>query len=134
MKKLIITLFTCFISQIILAQNNKMPPVITAAFSDSLKHQIARIIPTDVNAIKLLYTSSISTEGKLTRPLIQKQIGGGSINNNDFLIKLRQLLVDAPAWKPAFDNTLNKAIDDSVMFAIIISKGEIVIEKQDNIK
>jgi hypothetical protein len=131
MKKLTIILFISFVSQIALAQTNKTAPVITTAFSDSLKQQITRIISPDFS-IRLLYKSSISDEGKLLKPLITRQISEGNDNYNDFVVNLRLLLLNAPAWEPAFDNTLNKAVADSVLFSIVITKGDIVIEKKDS--
>jgi hypothetical protein len=130
MKKPIIILFISFVSQIALAQANKTAPVITTAFSDSLKQQITHIISPDFS-IRLLYKSPISDEGKLLKPLITRQISEGNGSDNDFVVNLRLLLLNAPAWKPAFDNTLNKAVADSVLFSIVITKGDIVIEKKD---
>ncbi len=127
MKKTLITLFIAFVSQFAFAQSSKTVPAITPAFTDSITVQVKRIIAPDFG-IKILYTSMISSEGKLLRPLIFRQINE-SENSNDIVVQLRLLLLAAPAWKPAFDNTLNKAVDDEVWFTIIIQKGKVSIEK-----
>lgn len=133
MKKFILTLFICSVGHILLAQD-KTAAAITPAFTDSLKQQILRIKPTDLNITKLVYTSTISAEGKLLKPFIMRQFGGGSVGDNDFVVKLRLLIMAAPAWQPAFDKTQNKAVDDSVFFAITIKRDGVVIKRIDSIE
>lgn len=41
--------------------------------------------------------------------------------------------MNAPAWKPAFDGKLNKALPDSVNFTIVITKGEIAIAQKNTL-
>ena len=51
----------------------------------------------------------------------------GTTEDNEFVQKMRVFIRIAPAWKPAFDNSLNKAIESSVLFDVEIKRGEISI-------
>jgi hypothetical protein len=38
---------------------------------------------------------------------------------------MRYLIMAAPAWKPAFDSSLNKEVSSAVRFFVIVNKGKI---------
>lgn len=129
MIKLITAFCICIITTLAAAQGNKKPPIITAAFTDSLTHQIKRIAPADLSITKLIYISTISADGMLTKPLITRQLGGGTIAENDFVVALRSLIMAAPAWQPAKDSNTGKAVEDNVTFTIEIEKKDIKIKQ-----
>ena len=133
MKKLIIILFAFFLGSTAFAQNEKVSTSssaeMTAAFADSLQMEIVKIMPTDYS-IRLLYTSPVSDQGKLLDPKIWRETSNGTVEDNDFVVKLRMLIKAAPSWKPAFDAALNKAVDSKTKFYIIIQKGKIKIDMQ----
>ncbi|MBB6111297.1 hypothetical protein HDF23_004065 [Mucilaginibacter lappiensis] len=129
MKKLIAAFCVCLMTTLAFAQNQKTPPVLTTAFTDSLTRQIQRIAPPDLSISKLVYTSTISADGILIKPLIIRQIGGGTIAENDFVVALRSLIIAAPAWKPALDTDTGKAVEDKVSFTIELDKKEIKIKQ-----
>ncbi|WP_166091543.1 hypothetical protein [Mucilaginibacter inviolabilis] len=117
------------ITTLAFAQSHKTAPVLTTAFTDSLAHQIKRIAPPDLSISKLVYTSTISVDGVLIKPLIMRQIGGGTIAENDFVVALRSLIIAAPAWSPALDADTGKPVEDKVSFTIEIDKKEIKIKQ-----
>jgi hypothetical protein len=129
MKKTITTFCVCLMTALAFAQNNKTAPVLTTAFTDSLTLQIKRIAPSDLSITKLVYTSTISADGILTKPLIKRQFGGGTIAENNFVVALISLIKAAPAWKPALDADTGKAVEDKVSFIIELNKKEIKIEQ-----
>jgi len=124
MKKNVVWVFILFLSQSVWAQSYKSP-VITAAFTDSLKNQIAKIIPKGYT-IRLSYQSKVSTEGKLLKPLITRQFSEDSFDDNAVIQKLRSLIKEAPAWSPARDAS-NNVIEGMVLFDVKINKGDISI-------
>lgn len=130
MKKMITILFISFITNAAWAQGYNTSqhtlPVMTIEFSDSLKKEITRIMPARYT-IKLSYRSKIDTNGKLLKPLIMKETADGTIADNDFVVKLRDLIKIVPAWKPARDKSLNKPVDSEVFFNVEISNGKILI-------
>lgn len=97
-------------------------PAMTTAFSDSLKKQIINIIPADYN-IRLFYQSTISADGKLLKPLITYEAAAATIEDNDFVTKLRLLILNAPAWDPG--NPPNTSA--LVFFNIEVKKGKVSI-------
>ncbi|RFZ92082.1 hypothetical protein D0C36_11585 [Mucilaginibacter conchicola] len=109
---------------------SKTAPVITDAFSDSLKVQIPRIAPTELSIKKITYVGNIAADGKVMKALIMRQEGGGSEAEAKFVVTLRALILAAPAWKPAFDTASNTAVEDEVKFTIELKKGDVKI-KQD---
>jgi len=118
------TLFTLLISAFCFAawaQTDK--PVMTIAFSDSLKNQISHIIPRTDYTIRLSYQSTISPEGKLLKPLITHEEAAGTVEDNDFVVRLRLLILNAPVWKPG-NSSDTPAL---VLFDIDIKKGKISI-------
>ncbi|SDF35928.1 hypothetical protein SAMN05216464_116109 [Mucilaginibacter pineti] len=129
MKKFITTFCVCLITTLTFAQTNKTTPIITTAFTDSLTLQIKRIAPSDLSITKLVYTSTISADGILTKPLIMRQFGGGTIAENNFVVTLRSLIKAAPAWKPALDADTGKAVEDKVSFTVEFDNKEIKIEQ-----
>jgi hypothetical protein len=116
MRKTLFTLFILFFGFTAWAQTGK--PVMTPAFSDSLKKQISAIIPADYS-IKLSYQSTLSADGKLLKPLITHQISEGTVNDNDFIQKLRALIKNAPAWVPSGA--------EMVSFDIEIKNGQVSV-------
>jgi hypothetical protein len=137
MKKFLIILLISFAAHTVFAQGNMSAshtaPIMTNAFSDSLKKEISVIIPAGYT-IKLSYTSTISPEGKLLKPLILRESADGTVEDNEFVVKLRILLMNAPAWKPAFDSSLSKNISDVVLFDVEIKKGKIKIASKPSEK
>lgn len=129
MKKLITAFCVCLITTLSFAQNRKTDPVLTTAFTDSLARQIKRIAPPDLSISKLVYTSTISVSGVLTKPLIMRQFGGGTIDENNFVVALRSLIIAAPACQPALDTDTGKAVEDKVSFTIELDKEEIRIKQ-----
>jgi methylthioribose-1-phosphate isomerase len=99
----------------------------TEAFSDSVKKQITLKMPQSNYDMWLAYQSAISEEGKLLKPLISREVANGTVEDNDFVQAMRIILKAAPAWKPAFDPNLNKAVDGMVTFKVIIKNGKITI-------
>ena len=127
MKKALFILFAVFLTHTAFAQTSShTAPVMTTDFVDSLKKEITKIIPADYT-IKIFYTSTISSQGKLLKPLITYEAAELTVADNDFVQKLRLLLINAPAWKPAIDNSSNQPIDDTVTFSVVIKKGKIDI-------
>jgi hypothetical protein len=123
------TLFVSLFTQYALAQSISgvnTAPEMTCAFVDSVKSQVSKIMPIAKYNIKLVYHSTMSGEGKLLKPLIWKEdVENGDEKDNEFVVKLRLLLMAAPAWKPAFDSSQNKNAGAVVTFAINITKGDI---------
>ena len=104
----------------------------TKEFADSLKNQISRVIPSKYN-IKLLYKSELSADGKFPKPLIWREVADGTIEDNDFVQKMRFIIMAAPAWKPAFDASINKAVGTTTYFKVIIKNSKIEISQAENI-
>ena len=133
MNKLLIILFSSFLSTQVFAQvgqsSTSANPEMTAAFVDSLQKEIIKIMPNDYS-IRLIYVSPVSDQGKLLDPKILRETANGTAEDKDFVVKLRVLIKAAPAWKPAFDNGLNKTVDSKTRFYIIIHKGNIKIDMQ----
>ncbi|MGY4538410.1 hypothetical protein ACVW0P_002830 [Mucilaginibacter sp. UYNi724] len=129
MKNLKLTILFLLFTTSLFAQSNNTAAVISPAFTDSLNIQIRRIAPKDLNVTKLVYTSTISTEGRLTKPMILQQVGGGNAADNDFVVALKKLIMAAPAWKPAIGTISNKPVEDSVEFSIEIKKRSINIKQ-----
>ncbi len=121
MKKTLFTFLITAFSFAAWAQTDK--PVMTSAFSDSLKNQISHIIPRNDYTIKLAYQSTISPEGKLLKPLITREAADGTVEDNDFVVRLRLLILNAPAWKPGNSSDASAL----VLFDIDIKKGKISI-------
>jgi len=128
MKKTLLILFTVFLTHTSFAQTSTghTAPVMTAEFIDSVKQEITKIIPADYT-IKIFYTSTISAQGKLLKPLITYEAAAMTVEDNDFVQKLRLLLINAPAWKPAIDNSSTQPVDDVVKFSVVIKNGKINI-------
>lgn len=127
MKKLLLIFFIAFCTRAVFGQDTKHPnAVITAAFSDSLKKEISKIIPRNYT-IELSYRSEVSPQGKLIKPLITREEANGTIADNNFVQKLKALIQDAPAWEPAFDAALNKEVSGVALFYVSIKKGQILI-------
>lgn len=130
MKKIIILLFSISTSSAVLGQVDKASsntrPVMTVAFADSLEKSIMSVMPNNYT-IKLSYVSTTSSEGKLLKPLITREYADGTIEDNDFVQKMRVLIQNAPAWEPAFDTSQNKPIEGTAIFDVFIKKGKISI-------
>lgn len=123
MKKISSLILFLFMSCALFAQT---PPVMTAAFADSLKVRISRILPTEKYSIQLSYTSTVSAEGLLIRPLITRQVSLDDVDNNDFVQKMRFMIPLVPAWKPATD-AANVAVEGVAIFYVEIKKGVITV-------
>ncbi len=117
-------MFISFFSHVAWAQSDTHATM-TTEFSDSLKTQIGRII-TAKYQIRISYQSKISAEGKLLKPLITREVADGTVDDNAFVQKMRFLIMNAPAWKPAVDDS-SKAIESMVSFDVEIKDGEIKI-------
>lgn len=134
MKKLLYILFI-FITNAVFAQQHRpssyTAAVMTTDFSDSLKKNISNVITADYT-IKLAYWSTISAEGKLLKPLITREVADGTVDDNDFVQKMKVFITNAPAWKPAFDHALNKKADDFVFFSVEIKRGKITVVDMTN--
>jgi hypothetical protein len=132
MKKILIVLI-CLFAKTALAQDIKpTPPVMTKEFADSLKSQISRVMPSKYN-IKLLYKSELSADGKFPKPLIWREVADGTIEDNDFVQKMRFIIMAAPAWKPAFDTSVNKSVSTLTYFKVIIKNGKIEISEAETL-
>lgn len=78
--------------------------------------------------MKLNYTSPISAEGKLLKPMIMREACEKCDEaDNEFVVKLQLLIKDAPAWQPALDKSQDKNIDDIALFYIFVKKGKITM-------
>jgi len=128
MKLLLLVVFFAISVTLTRAQSIAPPqsgqPVMTTAFSDSLKHEVLKLIHRDYG-VKFLYRSTLSAEGKLGDPKILKEIVLDEENNYSVLaLKLRSLIMGMPAWKTA-DHKASPAAD--VTFYIIIEGGKVDI-------
>ncbi|WP_295670619.1 hypothetical protein [uncultured Mucilaginibacter sp.] len=133
MRRILIILIISFLSKGVFAQGtpdtSQTAPFMTTTFTDSLTKEIKKIMPAHYS-IKLFYTTSVSAEGKLLQPKIKRETANGTIEDNNFVVNLRLLIMAAPAWKPAFDKALNKTIDSRATFYIIIHNGNVKIDLQ----
>ncbi|MBL4678745.1 MAG: hypothetical protein JKY70_21515 [Mucilaginibacter sp.] len=121
-------LIILFLLPIAAFAQSKTSPVITDAFNDSLKVQIARITPAELSITKIMYVGNVAADGKVTKALIMRQEGGGSEAEAKFIVALRELILAAPAWKPAFDSSSNTAVEDEIKFTIELKGGNVKIK------
>jgi hypothetical protein len=125
MKRLLLLFIFPLFAVNVFAQT-KTPPAITQVFTDSLTSYIVKNTPPKYS-MSILYRSPVSEEGKLTDPKIMRQEDfEGTVEDNDFVVKLRKFLLQSPAWKPATDET-SKAVAGEVLFRVVIKKGKISI-------
>ena len=131
MKKILFILLAVFLTHTGFSQTtaDHTAPAMTTEFVDSLKQEITKIIPTNYT-IKIFYQSTMSAQGKLLKPLITYEAAALTMEDNEFVQKLKLLLINAPAWKPAIDNTSNQPIDTTVTFSVIIKNGKINISEK----